>query len=134
MRGPIVSKVLRDKDYDCWKFFCPGCEVTHNFYDSWKFNGDLDRPTVEPSIKVEYCRYPPVDLSTGDFARGADGEYLLDEHGMLRGAKKMVCHSFIRDGLIQFLADCTHELAGKIVPLTDVPNDPPADHDIIRHS
>jgi len=131
---PIVSKVLRNKDDSCWSFFCPGCEVTHNFYDSWVFNGDLERPTVEPSIKVEYCRYPLVDPTTGDFARGADGEYILDEHRMLRGAKKMTCHSFIRDGMIRFLADCTHGLAGKTVPLLDVPDDPPADHDIKRHS
>ncbi|MGC4033677.1 MAG: hypothetical protein QM754_18485 [Tepidisphaeraceae bacterium] len=27
------------------------------------------------------------------------------------------CHSFVRDGQIEFLGDCTHELAGKTVPL-----------------
>jgi hypothetical protein len=29
------------------------------------------------------------------------------------------CHSFIRDGNIQFLSDCTHNLAGKTVELPD---------------
>src|SRR5436309_254590 len=28
-----------------------------------------------------------------------------------------VCHSFVRDGLIEFLGDCTHPLAGRTVPL-----------------
>lgn len=29
------------------------------------------------------------------------------------------CHSFIRDGKIQYLSDCTHELAGQILDLED---------------
>ena len=29
------------------------------------------------------------------------------------------CHSFVRDGKIQFLGDCTHDLAGKTVDLED---------------
>lgn len=28
-----------------------------------------------------------------------------------------VCHSFVFDGEIRFLGDCTHALAGKTVPL-----------------
>lgn len=32
---------------------------------------------------------------------------------------KTVCHSFVTDGNIQFLDDCTHELKGKTVPLED---------------
>lgn len=31
------------------------------------------------------------------------------------------CHHFIRDGQIQFLSDCQHEMAGKTVPLPPVP-------------
>jgi len=29
----------------------------------------------------------------------------------------MCCHSFITDGQIKFLGDCTHELAGQTVAL-----------------
>ena len=29
------------------------------------------------------------------------------------------CHSFIRDGEIQYLADCTHELVGQTVGMVD---------------
>lgn len=32
-----------------------------------------------------------------------------------------VCHSFVTDGRIQFLADCTHDLAGLTVDLPDFP-------------
>lgn len=30
------------------------------------------------------------------------------------------CHSWINDGAVQFLADCSHELAGQTVELGDV--------------
>lgn len=30
-----------------------------------------------------------------------------------------ICHSFIKDGKIQFLNDCTHELAGQTVDLEE---------------
>lgn len=31
-----------------------------------------------------------------------------------------ICHSWVTDGRIQFLADCTHELRGQTVDLLDV--------------
>ena len=30
------------------------------------------------------------------------------------------CHSWINDGKVQFLSDCSHELCGQTVPLLDV--------------
>lgn len=30
-----------------------------------------------------------------------------------------VCHSYVTDGMIQFLADCTHDLKGQTVPLQE---------------
>lgn len=32
-----------------------------------------------------------------------------------------VCHSFVTDGRIQFLSDCTHSLAGQTVDLPEMP-------------
>jgi hypothetical protein len=32
-----------------------------------------------------------------------------------------VCHSFITDGQIQFLGDCTHPMAGQTVPIPKWP-------------
>lgn len=57
----------------------------------WSFNGDYDRPTFQPSILVE---------------------------GSMRDGPNR-CHSFVTDGQIQFLGDCTHALAGQTVPLRD---------------
>jgi hypothetical protein len=33
-----------------------------------------------------------------------------------------ICHSFITDGKIQFLSDCTHSFAGKTVELPELPD------------
>jgi len=76
-----------------YTFYCPGCREIHNINTSWRFNGDYEKPTIEPSILVQW------------------------EEGVM--FQKMRCHSFIRNGDIQFLTDCTHELAGKTVPLPD---------------
>jgi len=83
-------------------FWCPGCKSVHQIavaendcgFPIWGFNGDFEKPTITPSIKVEY--------------HGAD--------------KDTVCHSFIRDGKIQYLSDCTHEMVGETVDMVDVEN------------
>lgn len=31
-----------------------------------------------------------------------------------------LCHSFVNDGLVKFLSDCSHEYAGKTMELLDV--------------
>ena len=70
-------------------FECPGCGQIHLVDKRWTFNGDTENPTITPSLLVRY-NYKDV-------------------------AKR--CHSFIKEGKIQFLNDCTHELAGKTVDL-----------------
>lgn len=37
------------------------------------------------------------------------------------GAPPARCHLFIRAGQIEFLGDCTHEFAGKTVPMEPLP-------------
>jgi len=79
-------------------FKCPGCKSDHVVNDSpgrWTFNGDYERPTFTPSILVTY--------------NGRDAG--VDD------APPAVCHSFVTDGHIQFLGDCTHALAGQTVSL-----------------
>lgn len=82
-------------------FLCPGCGEHHPVRirsdnaarPSWKWNGNRERPTFEPSLLVR-CAY--VD-----------------------GRPTRVCHSFVTDGRIQFLSDCTHDKAGQTVDLPD---------------
>lgn len=115
-----------------YSFFCPGCKCGHGFNTEpnksnglggtvpvWEYNGNSEKPTIRASILVHYVKNPPEDPTTGDFAKGEDGKYLLGSDGRLLGAKDVVCHSIITDGMIQFCSDSTHELSGKTVPLED---------------
>lgn len=61
----------------------------------WALNGNTDRPTFSPSIRV---RYP---------------------HG--EPPQQRVCHYFIVDGQIRYCSDSTHALAGQTVDLPDLP-------------
>ncbi len=73
---------------------CPGCDELHTIDSRWQFNGDCESPTFSPSLLVR-------------FPWGEDKEM-------------RVCHSFIEGGMIRFLSDCTHALAGQTVELQDV--------------
>lgn len=99
------DKKLIRTDGKRWMFFCPGCKCAHGVNDRWTFNGDMDRPTFSPSILVRGVQ--PV----------TDAEADLILAGEKIEPRPLVCHSFVRDGQIQFLNDCTHELAGKTVPM-----------------
>lgn len=84
-------------------FKCPGCKGSHvipfqrpphrSKEITWQFNNDLERPTLKPSI----------------LARAYEDQKVVD-----------ICHSFVTDGKIQFLSDCTHAFAGKTVPLEHI--------------
>lgn len=87
---------------------CPGCKCKHWIFDKetkgqskcWEFNGDFDRPTISPSLLVwNYGQNP------------ATGKYDIEINR---------CHSFIRNGQIQFLNDCDHALAGTTVELPQI--------------
>lgn len=100
-----VSEYLKHvgEDHEEYWFMCPGCRFDHRVIvrwgstsgrnnPTWSFNGNLDKPTFQPSLLVQW----------------------QDVHD------KKVCHSYITDGRIQFLPDCTHELAGQTVEMEEV--------------
>jgi hypothetical protein len=86
-------------------FMCPACDSIHTIsvaYDEadpkrpiWGWNNSDDSPTFTPSINRILGPYPD-------------------------GSSK-ICHSFVRDGHIQFLGDCTHAFAGKTMEIPDFP-------------
>lgn len=77
---------------------CPGCGYSHlipvepGATPAWHWNGDLERPTLSPSVHVRW----EFDGQPG------------------------VCHFFLRWGQVEFLSDCTHALAGQVAPLGPV--------------
>lgn len=93
-------------------FWCPGCDKAHGVVvettDGWGFNGDLERPTFTPSVKVTGVQWDP----TSEFHRPT--------HAVPPGGTT-VCHSYVREGRIEFLADSTHALAGQTVDLPPWP-------------
>lgn len=105
--GAISSK-LRASQGGGLLFWCPGCDGAHQVMlgagpgPRWGFNGDVDRPTFTPSILIQY-----------------NGPDAGQDRGDGRLAPPAVCHSFVIDGRIQFLGDCTHALAGQTVDLPD---------------
>jgi hypothetical protein len=73
---------------------------------AWAFDGNLAAPTFSPSVLVTY-----------------NGKDAGQSRPGIKPAPAAVCHSFVRAGKVEFLADCTHALAGKIVPMIPLSDD-----------
>jgi uncharacterized protein DUF6527 len=85
--------------------WCPGCEDSHRIVvgtsDSWSWDGNEAAPTIAPSILVYSHKTFDADRNVVDTPQ---------------------CHSFVRAGQWEFLADCTHALAGQTVPMVPLPD------------
>lgn len=97
-----------DPEHEEYMFICPGCKTGHRYVvkwgqkeiedmkrlgygtPTWQFNGDLESPTFTPSLLYHKSDVQPL------------------------------CHIYMTNGKIQFLSDCTHELAGQTVDLADI--------------
>jgi hypothetical protein len=90
-----------------YSYWCQGCGSLHSVRtegpNSWGFNGNVERPTFTPSVLVTYPANPDADEKFKEW----------------RTERR--CHTFVTDGTVQFLGDCTHALAGKTEPLPDLP-------------
>jgi hypothetical protein len=94
VRGPddvvTVATSESDPEYCHLMWRCAGCGYIHNCATKgsvkWSWNGSKTKPTLSPSVLK-------------DPSKGA----------------KVRCHSFVRDGVVEFLGDCAHALAGQSV-------------------
>jgi len=118
-----LSNILRDTSDNGLMFWCPGCKQEHRIQHGagggprWGWNNDVEKPTFTPSVLVTCGHY-----ATGE----APGNCYCDAEQRIPGWsndgwKCLRCHSFVTDGNIQFLSDCSHELAGQTVPLPPFP-------------
>ena len=80
----------------------------------WTWNGDVDRPTLLPSVATQGV------LSEG-FERITDDEHRRIMAGEKVEPRRYRCHTWVNDGQAQFLDDCTHELRGQTVDMLEVP-------------
>ncbi len=98
---------INDGDGECLGHIieCPACGHGHFFNNAhgalqhprkqnWDFNGNLESPSFTPSMLVTV---PPMN-----------------------GKPKQICHSFVTDGQIRFLNDCTHKYAGQTLELPEI--------------
>jgi hypothetical protein len=109
MGDGAMKNVLRAAKVGLYVFHCPGCGINHCVYTDgfpqagprWQFNGDLSKPTFNPSLLVRWSE--PSDNPS--------------EFDNQEKDKHFICHSFVKDGRIQFLSDSTHALAGQTVDI-----------------
>lgn len=83
----------------------------------WSWNGDVDKPTLRPSVLV----------TSGHHVQGFDAakDSCWCKYYQAHPEEKPVfhchrCHTWINDGQAQFLPDSTHEFANQTVALLDV--------------
>lgn len=110
MKAQVQHNVIGETEYPVLVFVCPGCEFmiegtgihrlpvnTDAVTPSWEWDENLENPTISPSILTQY------------------------EYG--EGEKKTTkrCHSFLRNGIFEFLGDCTHSLKNQHVAMKDLP-------------
>jgi Family of unknown function (DUF6527) len=119
-----LSLKLRNTTDNGLMFFCPGCKHAHHIQHGaddgprWGWNGDAEKPTFTPSVLVRGVELPDNEAEYAEYVeiyKTGGSEAAMNSRFGTR------CHSFITDGRIQFLNDCTHELAGQTVELPDWP-------------
>lgn len=115
-----LSSILRSLQGGLIAFWCPGCDEAHTVKvvdGAWDWNNDPEKPTFNPSILLTGGHYNP-NWKQGD---GCWCTYNQEHPGEESSFHCKRCHSYVRDGNIIFLTDCTHALVGQTVPLPPFP-------------
>ncbi len=107
----LLSPILRNGTDNRLTWWCPGCDHAHSIQHGagsgprWGWNGNAEAPTFTPSVLVRWSEPGPEPW-----------QFDHREHDVPK-----VCHSFVVDGQMQMLGDCTHALAGQTVPIPPWP-------------
>lgn len=117
-----ISKVLRQAEGGRLSFWCPGCNCVHQIAvgegqgPRWGYNGNPEKPTFAPSVLVRSGHYAghhkPGDCCWCTY----NAEHPEEDDPAFKCG---ICHTFVTDGRIQFLSDCTHHLAGQTVDMVE---------------
>lgn len=98
MKAKLTKYHVGNKERNEVYLWCTGCNGYHSVCvdpGGWTWKGNEESLTINPSILV----------------RGVRGD---------NDQVKTLCHSFVRDGKIQFLSDLAYALAGRTVDLPEV--------------
>ena len=74
-------------------FYCPACEMNHGINKTWVISKDMENPTITPSILSRTPNY--------------------------KGIPDYKCHMFVKNGMIEYLSDCSHWMAGKTIKMEE---------------
>jgi hypothetical protein len=87
----------------------------------WTWNGDGNYPTISPSVLVRTSGAPDGrDEMTNE--EEIEFNRIMHEDGreaVFQSKFGRICHSFVEQGQVRYLSDCTHKYAGQTVPLPD---------------
>lgn len=114
-----LSKKFRSIEGGKLGYWCQGCDMLHmvrvgdGVGPQWGWNGDLEKPTFTPSVLVKWEQGEPPATTPEIRAKIRAGE-------IVQTRVQKVCHTFITEGMVQFLGDCTHQYAGQTLPLPDL--------------
>lgn len=103
MKSQLINVDDHGNKYTALQFICPGCAL---------FGG-----TGLHMLPVNSPNHPP----SWDWNGGLENPSLSPSI-LTRIGEGRVCHSFLRDGIFEFLSDCTHELVGMKVEMPDLPD------------
>jgi len=114
-----MDKLLASSVPGVFLLECPACKCHHAVATQapnhcgakWTWNGSMTTPTFYPSLLVSWGQ----------------------------GPEREVCHSWVENGFIRFLSDCTHALRGQTLELPFVQSleetdPPPTDNPLSPHS
>lgn len=83
-------------------YYCPGCKYEHSVpvnttqhvKGSWLWNGDVDKPTLTPSVRHYYTKP--------------------------KGGEVTTCHYHLREGVLDYCGDSQHVLKGQKIALPNI--------------
>lgn len=122
----ILSPKLRLSRPGVYMHYCPGCKSRHFIYTTpqapggpvWTYGNDPFKPTFHPSIHIWYKNPTCTDEEADRIHKKREGGDRSEE---VPWVQVTVCHYFLKEGMLEFLNDCQHELKGKTVELPDIP-------------
>ena len=105
-----ISKIYELTDGTKYLIYrCPACNQleyipyqggTEHKGPVWKFNGNLESPSLQPSVR----------------------HFVPDEKGRV---KETICHYYLTNGHINYCTDSPHAFRGQTVPIPQLTSDEP---------
>ncbi len=122
----LLSPILRNGTDGRLTWWCPGCNSAHQVTvgegsgPRWGWNGSTEKPTFTPSVLVWWTE--PANIGNPEALRADVEAAKAAGPGTKIPLVDKRCHSFVVDGQMQMLSDCTHALAGQTVPIPPWPS------------